>query len=238
MSEKVEEIKVIMEAKYKLFIDYDGFISCKIENREPMLFESEYIESDTFEELKECLRYKGIYLYKSETEFKKFLNMIRHTEYEHYNFEQNILCNKVGKCFDRIKGNWLQDIIKYVFGKCGFNLIETGDIETDLCCVKNGVYYIIELKSSNYLDSKKVNAERTALIDKFKRLQFSDCIEKKAIIYCFNNKKKINFDDGITYMVEKDIAKLVGKDWFNYIVRAMYYFTNNNEYLNNINKYT
>ena len=132
----------------------------------------------------------------------------------------------------------MQDIIKYVFGKCGFNLIETGDIETDLCCVKNGVYYIIELKSSNYLDSKKVNAEHNALIDKFKRLQFSDCIEKKAIIYCFNNKKKINFDDGITYMVEKDIAKLVGKDWFNYIVRAMYYFTNNNEYLNNINKYT
>ena len=42
----------------------------------------------------------------------------------------------------------------------------------------------------------------------------------------------------MTYMVEKDIAKLVGKDWFNYIVRAMYYFTNNNEYLNNINKYT
>ena len=38
--------------------------------------------------------------------------------------------------------------------------------------------------------------------------------------------------------IKKDIAKLVGKDWFNYIVRAMYYFTNNNEYLNNINKYT
>ena len=227
-----------MENKYKLFIDDEGFISCKIENGEPTLFESEYIESDTFEELKECLRYKGIYLYKSETEFKKFLNMIRHTEYEHYNFEQNILCNKVGKCFDSIKGNWLQDIIKYVFGKCGFNLIETGDIETDLCCVKNGVYYIIEIKSSNDLDSKKVNGERNALIDKFKRLQFSDCIEKQAIIYCFKNKKKINFGDGITYMVEKDIAKLVGKDWFNYIVRAMYYFTNNNEYLNNINKYT